>query len=84
MKSVATLSAAVAVLSGAADAFWRMECHSRSGLARIDPIVTPGKISSHAHVVHGGGNFGISSGYKELRESTCTSCQATDDKSAYW
>lgn len=56
MKSITTLSAAAAVLSGTAEAFWRMDCHSRSGLARIDPIVTPGKISSHAHAIHGGGS----------------------------
>ena len=54
MKTISKLSAAAAVLSGTADAFWRMECHARSGLARIDPIVTPGKISSHAHAIHGG------------------------------
>ncbi|KAK3201024.1 hypothetical protein GRF29_213g699842 [Pseudopithomyces chartarum] len=84
MKSFSTFSAAAAILSGTADAFWRMECHSRSGLARLDPIVTPGKISSHAHAIHGGGNFGMSSSYEDLRASECTSCRATDDKSAYW
>jgi hypothetical protein len=54
MKSIATISAAVAVLSGTADAFWRMECHSRSGLARIDPLVEPGEIANHGHAIHGG------------------------------
>jgi hypothetical protein len=54
MRSITTFSAAAALLSGTADAFWRMECHARSGLARIDPIVTPDKISSHAHAIHGG------------------------------
>ncbi|KAF2448825.1 hypothetical protein P171DRAFT_352724 [Karstenula rhodostoma CBS 690.94] len=84
MKSITTLSAAAALLSGTAEAFWRMECHSRSGLARIDPIVTPGKLSTHAHAIHGGGNFGMSATYDDLRASECTSCRATDDKSAYW
>jgi hypothetical protein len=54
MKSIATITAAVAVLSGTADAFWRMECRSRSGLARIDPLVEKGKVANHGHAIHGG------------------------------
>jgi hypothetical protein len=54
MKSVASLSAAVALLSGTTDAFWRMPCFSRTTLARLDPIVDPGVASSHGHVIHGG------------------------------
>lgn len=44
---------------GASDAFWRMLCHGRTGLARIDPLVDPGQISDHSHVVHGGGSKSI-------------------------
>jgi hypothetical protein len=54
MKSIATISAAVAVLSGTANAFWRMDCHSRTGLARIDPLVEKGKVANHGHAIHGG------------------------------
>jgi hypothetical protein len=61
MKSVASLSAAVALLSGTTDAFWRMPCHSRTALARLDPIVDRGVASSHGHVIHGG-----SSKYKQI------------------
>jgi hypothetical protein len=53
MKSVASL-AAVALLSGTTDAFWRMPCFSRTALARLDPIVDKGTASSHGHVIHGG------------------------------
>jgi len=35
------------------DAFWRMECHFDIGLARIDPLVSPGAPSSHMHSVFG-------------------------------
>lgn len=38
------------------DAFWRMPCRSRTGLARIDPIMDPGAISDHVHAIHGGGS----------------------------
>jgi len=84
MKSVASLSAAVALLSGTTNAFWRMPCFSRTTLARLDPIVDFGTASSHGHTVHGGSNFGETTKYADLRASDCTSCQFDDDKSAYW
>lgn len=45
---------AALTLSNVATAFWRMPCHGRTGLARIDPLVDTGKISEHAHSIHGG------------------------------
>ena len=42
-------------LATSADAFWRMPCHARTGLARIDPLVNPGVVSEHSHVIHGSG-----------------------------
>lgn len=39
-----------------ADAFWRLPCRGRTGVARLDPIVDPGEVSSHVHVIHGGGS----------------------------
>jgi hypothetical protein len=42
-------------LSGLTDAFWRLPCRGRTGLARIDPLMDPGKPSSHVHAVHGSG-----------------------------
>ncbi|CAO2647436.1 Nn.00g083580.m01.CDS01 [Neocucurbitaria sp. VM-36] len=92
MKSAASLSAAVALLSGTTNAFWRMPCHDRTALLRLDPIVDPGTPSSHGHTIHGGSNrvplpeadFAETTTYDMLRESDCTSCQFSDDKSAYW
>ncbi|KAI8933058.1 hypothetical protein NX059_009704 [Plenodomus lindquistii] len=84
MKSAAQLSAAVALLSGSANAFWRMPCHDRTALLRLDPIVDPGVASSHGHTIHGGSNFAETTTYEMLRKSDCTSCQFGDDKSAYW
>ncbi|KAK7510427.1 hypothetical protein IWZ03DRAFT_77820 [Phyllosticta citriasiana] len=79
-------SGALAALSltGTANAFWRMPCRGRTALERVDPIVDPGKISSHAHSVQGSGAFAESVTFDELRASNCTSCQVTQDKSAYW
>lgn len=84
MKSAAQLSAAVALLSGTTNAFWRMPCHDRTALLRLDPIVDPGKASTHGHTIHGGSNFAETTTYDMLRSSECTSCQFGDDKSAYW
>ncbi|KAL5117376.1 hypothetical protein ACEQ8H_004692 [Pleosporales sp. CAS-2024a] len=84
MKSAAAVSAALALLSGTANAFWRMPCRGRTALARLDPIVDVGTAASHGHTIHGGSNFGESTTYDDLRASNCTSCAFTDDKSAYW
>ena len=48
-----SLIAASAGLVGTAQAFWRMECPGRVGLARLDPIVNKGELSSHLHAIHG-------------------------------
>lgn len=41
-------------LAGMASAFWRMECRSRSGLARTDPLVNSGAVSEFGHASQGG------------------------------
>ncbi|KAG9252278.1 uncharacterized protein F5Z01DRAFT_625841 [Emericellopsis atlantica] len=79
-----SLIAASAGLVGTAQAFWRMECPGRVTLARLDPIVNPGQISSHLHTVHGSNAFGEVSDTASLVAGDCTSCRVTQDKSAYW
>ncbi|KAI9818258.1 MAG: hypothetical protein M1832_004474 [Thelocarpon impressellum] len=81
---IAGASVALLALVGGADAFWRLPCQGRSGLARIDPLVNPGAVAPHAHTIHGGSNFGMNSGYEELVKSNCTSCAVRQDRSAYW
>ncbi|KAF2743198.1 hypothetical protein M011DRAFT_471558 [Sporormia fimetaria CBS 119925] len=83
MKSATQFAAAAALLAGV-DAFWRMPCKTKTGVARIDPIVNPGEIAPHAHAIFGGSNFGMSSTSDVLLNSECTSCNVTKDKSAYW
>jgi hypothetical protein len=51
---------------------------------RADPIVSPGKTSSHVHTVMGASNFGLSVTGEQLRESKCTTARAKADLSAYW
>ncbi|CAG7966357.1 unnamed protein product [Penicillium salamii] len=84
IRLTAMLMACLTLFPSSATAFWRLPCRGRSGTARLDPIVDPGKVSGHTHVVHGSGSFGMSSDQASLQESDCTSCAVTQDKSAYW
>ncbi|KAJ7056759.1 hypothetical protein C8F01DRAFT_1154806 [Mycena amicta] len=51
---------------------------------RIDPIVSPGKVSGHVHTIAGGSNFRVSTNTTFLRKSQCTSSPINEDKSVYW
>lgn len=75
---------AVGSLALTANAFWRMECRARAGLARIDPLISPGEVAQHLHSIHGSGGFNENASYDELMASDCTSCAVEEDKSAYW
>ncbi|CAH0058879.1 unnamed protein product [Clonostachys solani] len=79
-----TLIAACVGLLGSAQAFWRMECPGRVGLARIDPIVNPGEVSKHVHAIHGSNGIGMTADSASLMAGDCTSCRVTQDMSAYW
>ncbi|KAK4539720.1 hypothetical protein LTR36_010431 [Oleoguttula mirabilis] len=83
MRSQAAIVALTLVSS--VTAFWRMPCRSQTGKARIDPILDYGEISAHVHTIHGGGGFGFDATYDTLTaEDSCTSCEVTQDHSAYW
>lgn len=43
----------LAGLASNVDAFWRLPCRGRTGVARIDPLVNPGTAGLHAHSIHG-------------------------------
>lgn len=83
MPSIQTLLALAAAVAPAYG-FWRMECRGVTGYYRMDPIVSPGEPSSHLHSILGSNGFSESSGYSDLLAGDCTSCLATEDKSAYW
>ncbi|KAL3470422.1 hypothetical protein BJX99DRAFT_239528 [Aspergillus californicus] len=84
MRLDTSLVACLAAFSGVADAFWRLPCRGRSGLARMDPLVSPGEPSYHVHAIHGSDGFGMSSDMSSLLGGSCTSCEVKQDKSAYW
>ncbi|TFK73295.1 hypothetical protein BDN72DRAFT_736873, partial [Pluteus cervinus] len=67
----------------AANAYWLMGMNFIV-TERLDPIVSPGGVSGHAHSVVGGSNFGPNVNTALLRQSTCTSTPIPQDKSSYW
>jgi hypothetical protein len=88
-----------AILPTTLHAFWRLPCYSPLGVFRVDPIVSRGRPSQHAHTLHGAQSecyeefdieaktsldLSFSSTYNDLILSNCTSCAVTQDKSAYW
>ncbi|PHH72113.1 hypothetical protein CDD82_6172 [Ophiocordyceps australis] len=77
------LVASAALVAGA-NAFWRMECPGRVGLARMDPIMNPGEMSPHVHSIHGSSGFTESASTQDLLDGGCTSCRVSQDKSSYW
>ncbi|KAJ0145562.1 hypothetical protein CTA2_1012, partial [Colletotrichum tanaceti] len=52
--------------------------------ARVDPIISFGKLASHVHGVMGGSNFGMSATGETLTQSKCTNAMINGDNSAYW
>ncbi|OAA38041.1 hypothetical protein NOR_06786 [Metarhizium rileyi] len=53
-------------------------------IGRMDPIVSPGKASTHTHHIFGGSNFGLSSTGKDLMDSKCSTAMIAGDNSNYW
>ncbi|KAG5927398.1 hypothetical protein E4U42_002294 [Claviceps africana] len=51
---------------------------------RMDPIVTPGKVSTHVHTVLGGSGFGLGSTGKDIMASNCSTAMVKGDNSNYW
>ncbi|KAJ2934701.1 hypothetical protein H1R20_g2411, partial [Candolleomyces eurysporus] len=82
-RALAYLSLALS-LSATANAYWLMGLGDAITKERIDPIVNPGEVSGHTHIVFGGSNFGLSVTTQKLLESECTSVPIAEDKSNYW
>ena len=64
-------------------AFWRLGC-GISQRGRIDPIIAPGNVSGHVHMLSGAINISPTSTQESLMAANCTTCSVQADKSAYW
>jgi Domain of unknown function (DUF1996) len=76
--------ALLGLLTTPAAAFWRMPCKSPIVVERLDPIVSPGKVSNHLHTIMGGNGFAPAMDYNSTQASTCSSCTVIGDNSNYW
>jgi hypothetical protein len=82
--------------SSIASAFFKVPCAQPVVVSRLDPVVQPGQQSAHGshppshsnlkyvHTVMGSSGFSMSSTYGSLFDGSCTTCQLSVDKSAYW
>ncbi|KAF2156578.1 hypothetical protein K461DRAFT_308871 [Myriangium duriaei CBS 260.36] len=86
MRYNTVVSAAISLVAFAAPshAYWRMQCPGRLLEARMDPIVTPGGIASHAHTISGGSAFNYEMTYEDTQNAACSSCPIKQDLSNYW
>ncbi|KAH8656718.1 hypothetical protein BGZ60DRAFT_532299 [Tricladium varicosporioides] len=76
----------ILALSAPGSALIRFQC-SQLVRQRLDPLVSPGQIPSpHVHQIVGGNSFNASMDPKKDMpgESTCTTCQFSEDFSNYW
>ncbi|KAJ3552737.1 hypothetical protein NP233_g12807 [Leucocoprinus birnbaumii] len=60
-------------LAASARAYWLMGIEDFITSERIDPVVSPGKISGHVHSVLGGSNFRFNTSTDALRQSESVS-----------
>ncbi|CAK5271093.1 unnamed protein product [Mycena citricolor] len=65
-------------------AYWLMAANNILTSQRLDPVVSPGRVSTHVHSVVGGSNFGLNTSTAALRASACTSVPIPEDRSDYW
>lgn len=88
MRAITILAALVRLAAAAADQrTYAVLHHYGTGplmIGRVDPIVSPGTVSSHVHTVMGGSNFGMNATGEILRQSNCTTALVKGDLSAYW
>lgn len=84
MKTANIFALAPFLLASHVQAFFRLACFNPVTIERADPIVAPGKVAGHTHIVSGGSGFSPSASAADLRASNCSSCGIQQDMSAYW
>lgn len=85
MPSSLTVAATVAaaLLQGTNAQLFTVNCAPLT-IQRGDPIVYPGQISPHVHIVTGGTNFALSETNEQARNAKSTTCDKILDQSNYW
>ena len=71
--------ALITLLTIPTHAFWIIS-HNSLTQERLDPIVSPGKVSSHVHTIVGSSAFGPEVSFQELRaDKNCTTSPVQAD-----
>ncbi|OIW29175.1 hypothetical protein CONLIGDRAFT_670854 [Coniochaeta ligniaria NRRL 30616] len=70
-------------LASQTTAFWVLGCGKPVAVERLDPIVSPGTVSTHAHTVMGGNAFDWDLDFNKTQTSNCTTCGVSKDLSNY-
>lgn len=83
MGASTILSSVLLALTATANAYWLMGAGAITK-ERMDPLISPGEVAHHTHIVYGGSNFGVSVNTEKLQKSECSSVPIVEDKSAYW
>ena len=81
---VTVFSVLLAVLCHSVLAFWRMPCSVFPDVLCLDPIVSPGKVSAHGHLLAGSQGLSLNATYGALVAAPDTSCAVEQDRSGYW
>ncbi|WWC91452.1 uncharacterized protein L201_006398 [Kwoniella dendrophila CBS 6074] len=74
----------LAGVSAASDPFFIVQHGKATFTTRVDPIISPGGISSHVHTVVGSSSFKNVYDYDNSRNGKCTTANVIEDKSNYW
>lgn len=83
MMLSAAVMTSMAIGAGQTGGLFTVNC-SPLTIQRGDPIVFPGQISPHVHVVTGGTNFQQTESNEQARNAQATTCDKLLDKSNYW
>ncbi|KAK4688715.1 hypothetical protein P7C73_g1402, partial [Tremellales sp. Uapishka_1] len=78
-----TLAVASADATPAAP-FWVVQHGHPLLTTRLDPLISPGGVSSHVHSIMGANSFAPIYDYNNSRSATCTTADISADKSHYW
>ncbi|WWC73343.1 uncharacterized protein I206_107310 [Kwoniella pini CBS 10737] len=84
MSSLFALVALLAGVSVSADPFFVVQHGTAAFTTRLDPIVSPGGVSSHVHSVIGSSSFKNEYSYDNNRNGKCTTANIVEDLSNYW
>ncbi|KAF5361399.1 hypothetical protein D9758_006256 [Tetrapyrgos nigripes] len=84
ISAMNSLTVILALYCTCVQTYWLMGANNVLTTQRIDPILTPGIVSTHVHSVLGGSNFGLNVTTSALLRSECTSIPIIEDKSNYW